>query len=71
MEHYEIAAYGSAIAFAELLGLDSIAKILKQTLSEEAATDKKLTMLAESTINVEASNGGGETEKEEELAEAA
>jgi ferritin-like metal-binding protein YciE len=71
VEHYEIAAYGSAIAFAELLGLDSIAKILKQTLSEEAATDKKLTKLAESTINVEASNGGGETEKEEELAEAA
>jgi ferritin-like metal-binding protein YciE len=71
VEHYEIAAYGSAIAFAELLGLDSIAKILKQTLSEEAATDKKLTQLAESTINVEASNGGAESSEEAELAEAA
>jgi ferritin-like metal-binding protein YciE len=74
VEHYEIAAYGSAIAFAELLGMDSVAKILKQTIAEEAATDKKLTQIAESTVNVEASNGGAESEEaveEKEMAEAA
>jgi ferritin-like metal-binding protein YciE len=57
VEHYEMAAYGSAIAFAELLGLNSVSKVLKQTLSEEEATDQKLTDLAKSTINVEAANG--------------
>jgi ferritin-like metal-binding protein YciE len=56
VEHYEIAAYGTAIAFAEQLGLDSISEVLKQTLAEEEATDKKLTELAESTINVEANS---------------
>jgi ferritin-like metal-binding protein YciE len=66
VEHYEIAGYGSAIAFAELLGLDNVSKVLKQTLSEEEATDKKLTMLAESTINPEAANGSGEEVKSEE-----
>ncbi len=78
VEHYEIAAYGSAIAFAELLGLDTVAKLLKQTLLEEEATDKLLTELAESTINIESKNvdaGGedtaGKMSKEEELAEAA
>jgi ferritin-like metal-binding protein YciE len=71
VEHYEMAAYGSAIAFAELLGLESVAKILKQTLAEEEATDKKLTHLAESTISAEAMNGSAETSEESELAEAA
>jgi ferritin-like metal-binding protein YciE len=56
VEHYEIAAYGSAIAFAEQLGLQNVAEVLKQTLAEEESTDKKLTELAESTINAEASN---------------
>ena len=58
VEHYEIAAYGSAIAFAELLGLDQISKVLKETLSEEEATDKKLTQLAESSINPQARSAG-------------
>jgi len=54
VEHYEIAAYGTARAHASLLGFNKIAKLLQQTLDEEGATDKKLTALAESIINVEA-----------------
>jgi ferritin-like metal-binding protein YciE len=54
VEHYEIAGYGSACVFAETLGFENIKQILKQTLAEEEATDKKLTQLAEGVINVEA-----------------
>jgi ferritin-like metal-binding protein YciE len=54
VEHYEIAGYGTARTHAELLGLKRVAKLLQQTLDEEAATDKKLTALAESIINAEA-----------------
>ena len=54
VEHYEIAAYGTARAHAQMLGYTKAAKLLQQTLDEEGATDKKLTALAESIINVEA-----------------
>jgi ferritin-like metal-binding protein YciE len=54
VEHYEMAAYGSCCVFAETLGFDHIKQLLKETLSEEEATDKKLSQLAESVINVEA-----------------
>jgi ferritin-like metal-binding protein YciE len=54
VEHYEIAAYGTARTHAELLGYTKVARLLQQTLNEEGATDKKLTQLAESIINVEA-----------------
>jgi ferritin-like metal-binding protein YciE len=54
VEHYEIAAYGTARAHANMLGLNKIARLLQQTLDEEGNTDKKLTQLAESIINVEA-----------------
>jgi len=54
VEHYEIAGYGTARTHAQLLGFNKIAKLLQQTLDEEGATDKKLTALAESVINVEA-----------------
>jgi len=54
VEHYEIAGYGTARAHATMLGLNKIAKLLQQTLDEEGMTDKKLTQLAESIINVEA-----------------
>ena len=54
VEHYEIAAYGTARTHAQLLGYDKVARLLQQTLDEEGATDKKLTSLAESVINVEA-----------------
>jgi ferritin-like metal-binding protein YciE len=54
VEHYEIAAYGTARTHATLLGYNKIARLLQQTLNEEGATDKRLTQLAESIINVEA-----------------
>ena len=54
VEHYEIAGYGTVRSYAQLLGDNESAKILQKTLDEEGATDKKLTKLAESTINVEA-----------------
>jgi ferritin-like metal-binding protein YciE len=57
VEHYEIAAYGTARAHAELLGYTKVARLLQQTLDEEGATDKKLTQLAENIINVEAVQG--------------
>ena len=54
VEHYEMAGYGCVRTFAQTLGLTAEAKILQQTLDEEGATDKLLTELAESVINVEA-----------------
>jgi ferritin-like metal-binding protein YciE len=54
VEHYEIAAYGTAKAHAELLGFAKAVRLLQQTLDEETRTDKKLTQLAESIVNVEA-----------------
>ncbi|MDB6138142.1 MAG: ferritin-like protein [Verrucomicrobiaceae bacterium] len=54
VEHYEIAGYGCVRTFAELLGDNEGAKILQTTLDEEADTDKKLTKLATSTINLQA-----------------
>jgi ferritin-like metal-binding protein YciE len=53
VEHYEIAAYGCAQTYAELIGDNEGASLLKATLTEEKATDEKLTDLARS-INVEA-----------------
>lgn len=54
VEHYEMAAYGSARAFAETLGLSNAVSLLQQTLQEEKTADEKLTRLAESSINSEA-----------------
>ena len=47
VEHYEIAAYGSARTFAKHLGHEEAARLLDQTLDEESATDEKLTRIAE------------------------
>ncbi|MBV9342207.1 MAG: ferritin-like domain-containing protein [Acidobacteria bacterium] len=57
VEHYEIASYGTARTYAELLGNNEAAELLEQTLEEEKETDQKLTGLAEN-INVEASEEG-------------
>ena len=46
VEHYEIAAYGTARELAQLLGLSEHVTLLEQTLEEEKETDKKLTTLA-------------------------
>lgn len=48
-EHYEMASYGTAAAWAADLGLKEVAELLKQTLSEEEAADKKLTKIAGKT----------------------
>lgn len=54
VEHYEIAAYGTARAHAKQLGYMKAADLLGQTLEEEAQTDEKLTVLAENRVNVQA-----------------
>jgi ferritin-like metal-binding protein YciE len=55
-EHYEITRYGSLIAWAKQLGRNDCASVLQKTLEEERATDKKLTTLAESKINLRAAS---------------
>jgi len=57
VEHYEIAAYGTARAHARQLGFMNVADILSQTLEEEKKADLLLTGLAENRINVEAAMG--------------
>ena len=54
VEHYEIASYGTVRTWAQLLGDEQTARTLQQTLDEEGKTDKLLTELAESSINIEA-----------------
>ncbi|MFB3905215.1 MAG: ferritin-like domain-containing protein [Acidobacteriota bacterium] len=54
VEHHEIACYGCARTWARRLGFEEDARLLQQTLDEEGMTDKKLTTMAESQINVEA-----------------
>ncbi len=54
VEHYEMAGYGTARTYAELLGDTVGAKLLQTTLDEEGATDKKLSKLATSAINIAA-----------------
>lgn len=54
IEHYEIAAYGTARTFAQQLGYHEAAQLLQQTLDEEHATDQKLTAIATGEVNKEA-----------------
>ncbi|MFN2384034.1 MAG: ferritin-like domain-containing protein [Gemmatimonadota bacterium] len=54
VEHYEISSYGTAVAWAELLGYSDAATLLRESLDEESATNEKLNALAESEINVSA-----------------
>jgi ferritin-like metal-binding protein YciE len=57
VEHYEIAAYGTVRAFAELLGENEHVSLLEETLNEEKETDEKLTQLAEE-VNASALEAG-------------
>jgi ferritin-like metal-binding protein YciE len=59
VEHYEIAAYGTARTYAEILGEDEAVKLLQQTLDEEKETDDLLTTIAQ-TVNPEAVEGDAE-----------
>jgi ferritin-like metal-binding protein YciE len=54
VEHYEIAGYGTVRTLATQLGRKELAQILQKTLDEEAACDKKLTKIAESSVNTAA-----------------
>lgn len=54
VEHYEIAAYGTARAIAESLELSNIAELLQQTLDEEKEADTELNDLAVNRVNAEA-----------------
>jgi ferritin-like metal-binding protein YciE len=54
VEHYEIATYGSLTQLAKTLGLEDVAELLGQTLSEEKEADQTLTGIAENDINYEA-----------------
>ena len=56
VEHYEIATYGGLTQLAQTLGLDDVAELLYQTLTEENAADEKLTDVAESDINNKAAD---------------
>ncbi|MGA8674162.1 MAG: ferritin-like domain-containing protein [Candidatus Acidiferrales bacterium] len=63
VEHYEIAAYGTVRAFAQILNERQAVDLLTETLEEEKETDKKLTQLA-GEINVEANERGQASEEE-------
>ena len=65
-EHYEMAAYGTLVAWAQALGETEAAGLLEQTLNEEKAADEKLTKLAEGGINQQAADAGGDEEDEED-----
>lgn len=54
VEHYEISRYGTLATWAQELGRADCARLLKETLEEEKATDGKLTRLAESSVNRQA-----------------
>lgn len=54
IEHYEIAGYGTAAHYAERLGHQEVAKLLRQTLEEEQKTDTLLNKLAKNSINQKA-----------------
>lgn len=57
VEHYEIAGYGTVRTYAEMLGKTQHVSLLERTLQEEEMADEKLTQLAESHINAEATVG--------------
>jgi ferritin-like metal-binding protein YciE len=62
VEHYEIAAYGTAIAHAKLLGENGIVKLLVVSMNEEKAADKKLTDIAEGVVNLDAASDDEDAE---------
>jgi len=65
-EHYEMAAYGSLIAWAQAMGYTEAADLLQGTLDEEKAADKKLSSLAEGGINQEAADVSNPEELDDE-----
>lgn len=68
-EHYEMAAYGTLVAWARAMGHDEAADLLQQTLDEEKAADEKLSALAEGGINQEAAAAAHPEAEDEDDAE--
>jgi ferritin-like metal-binding protein YciE len=64
-EHYEMAAYGTLVAWASGMGHMEAAGLLEETLEEEKAADKKLTSLAETGINQDAADAAHPEEEED------
>ena len=67
-EHYEMAAYGTLVAWAQAMGHTEAANLLQQTLDEEKAADEKLSDLAEGGINQGAADAAHLDEGEETMA---
>jgi|SRR5688572_30540172 len=67
-EHYEMAAYGTLVAWAEAMGHNDAAKLLQQTLDEEKAADEKLSGLAEGGINQGAADAAQSDDEDAEPA---
>jgi ferritin-like metal-binding protein YciE len=65
-EHYEMAAYGTLVAWARAMGHTEAADLLQETLDEDKAADETLTTLAEGGINQEAAEHAHPSEDEEE-----
>ena len=65
-EHYEMAAYGTLVAWARAMGHSKAADLLQETLDEEKAADEKLTALAEDGINRQAAGASHPAEDEAE-----
>jgi ferritin-like metal-binding protein YciE len=61
-EHYEIAAYGSALSFARRLNRDEVARLLEASLNEEKAADERLNSIAENGVNEAAMKAGRSTQ---------
>jgi ferritin-like metal-binding protein YciE len=68
-EHYEMAAYGTLVAWARAMGHTDAADLLQETLDEEKAADEKLTSLAEGGINQEAASAVEPAEEKQTEAE--
>jgi ferritin-like metal-binding protein YciE len=70
VEHYEIAAYGTARAIAETLSQETVVQLLQETLDEEGDADKKLTQISEGEVLSAARKTEDENAAEEEASEA-
>lgn len=60
VEHYEMAAYGTLVAWARVMGHADVADLLQETLDEEKAADEKLSALAKDGINQDAADASGQ-----------
>lgn len=67
VEHYEMAAYGTARTHAQQLGYKHDVELLQQTLDEEKAADKKLTQIAEASVNAKATTEQGDGRRMEKM----